>query len=270
MITADLRRLARENGLFFPPDPGAAEQSQLGGNIATNAGGPHAFKYGVTGAWVTGLEVVLAPGELVRVGGPIRKDVAGYDLKSPDDRLGGDARDRHRGLAQDDPRSRGGAAPRRASTRTRPPAVPRSKRCSRAASFQRRSSISTRDRSRRLGRAFPVELPNDASFMVLVEADGTGAEAAHIHEELTEALSEDAVVVHAPTATKEINALWRWRDGASIAVTAQRGGRSPRTSSFRSTGSAKRSTRRSRSGDGTTCQRAAGGTPATATCTRRS
>ena len=62
MITADLRRRARENGLFYPPDPGSAEQSQLGGNIATNAGGPHAFKYGVTGAWISGLEVVLAPG----------------------------------------------------------------------------------------------------------------------------------------------------------------------------------------------------------------
>jgi FAD/FMN-containing dehydrogenase len=54
--TADLRRVVRENGLFFPPDPGAAEQSQIGGNVATNAGGPHAFKYGVTGAWVTGIE----------------------------------------------------------------------------------------------------------------------------------------------------------------------------------------------------------------------
>ena len=80
--TAELRRVARESGLFFPPDPGAAEQSQIGGNVATNAGGPHTFKYGVTGAWVTGIEAVLAPGELVRVGGPIRKDVAGYDLKS--------------------------------------------------------------------------------------------------------------------------------------------------------------------------------------------
>ena len=66
--TADVARLARENGLFFPPDPGAAEQSQIGGNIATNAGGPHTFKYGVTGTWVTGLEVVLAPGELITVG----------------------------------------------------------------------------------------------------------------------------------------------------------------------------------------------------------
>jgi FAD/FMN-containing dehydrogenase len=80
--TADLRRLVRESGLLFPPDPGAAEDSQIGGNIATNAGGPHAFKYGVTGAWVSGLEVVVPPGELVAVGGPVRKDVAGFDLKS--------------------------------------------------------------------------------------------------------------------------------------------------------------------------------------------
>src|SRR5438094_2548191 len=80
--TAELRRIAREGGLLFAPDPGAAEQSQIGGNIATNAGGPHAFKYGVTGTWVTGLEVVVPPGELVQLGGPLRKDVAGYDLKS--------------------------------------------------------------------------------------------------------------------------------------------------------------------------------------------
>ncbi|MDX6539773.1 MAG: glycolate oxidase, partial [Gaiellales bacterium] len=79
--TGELRRIAREGGLLFAPDPGAAEQSQIGGNIATNAGGPHAFKYGVTGTWVTGLEVVVPPGDLVRLGGPLRKDVAGYDLK---------------------------------------------------------------------------------------------------------------------------------------------------------------------------------------------
>src|SRR2546429_8777890 len=80
--TADLRRTARENGLVFPPDPGAAEQSQIGGNIATDAGGAHAFKYGVTGAWVTGLEAVGPAGEGVSGGGAIRKDVAGSDLKS--------------------------------------------------------------------------------------------------------------------------------------------------------------------------------------------
>jgi FAD/FMN-containing dehydrogenase len=82
VTTATIARRARENGLLFPPDPGAAEQSQLGGNLATNAGGPHAFKYGVTGRWVTGVEAVLAGGELVSFGGPVRKDVAGYDLRA--------------------------------------------------------------------------------------------------------------------------------------------------------------------------------------------
>src|SRR5882672_3068624 len=75
VTTRTVQRLARENGLYFAPDPGAAEQSQIGGNIATNAGGPHCFKYGVTRAWVTGVEVVLAGGELVRFGGALRKDV---------------------------------------------------------------------------------------------------------------------------------------------------------------------------------------------------
>src|SRR3954462_1374071 len=80
MTTAEVRRRARENGLWLPLDPGAAEQSQIGGNAATNAGGPHAFKYGTARAWVTGLEAVLAPGELVETSGFARKDVASYDL----------------------------------------------------------------------------------------------------------------------------------------------------------------------------------------------
>jgi glycolate dehydrogenase FAD-linked subunit len=82
VTTATVARHARENGLLFGPDPGAAEQSQLGGNLATNAGGPHAFKYGVMGRWVTGIEAVIAPGELVSFGGSVRKDVAGLDLRS--------------------------------------------------------------------------------------------------------------------------------------------------------------------------------------------
>src|SRR2546423_259738 len=80
--TRDVQRLARENGLMFAPDPGASEQSQIGGNVVTNAGGPHALKYGATGSWVMGLEAVIAPGEVVTLGGWARKDVAGYDLKA--------------------------------------------------------------------------------------------------------------------------------------------------------------------------------------------
>jgi glycolate oxidase subunit GlcD len=224
VVTADLRRRARENGLFFPPDPGSAEQSQLGGNIATNAGGPHAFKYGVTGAWITGLEFVLAPGELVRVGGPIRKDVAGYDLKSlvigSEGTLGIvtaawvkmiPAPEAALPLAALYPDTETGCAA--IETIFASGIVPA------AIEYLDQGSIeATRG-------AFPIELPQNAAFMVLVDADGTADEAAHIHAELSEVLSEDALLVHAPTGTREISALWRWRDGASIAVTAQRGGK---------------------------------------------
>jgi FAD/FMN-containing dehydrogenase len=78
--TAHVARLARENGLMFAPDPGAAEQSRIGGNVATNAAGPHAFKYGATGDWVGGLQVALAPGELAELGSQTRKDASSYDL----------------------------------------------------------------------------------------------------------------------------------------------------------------------------------------------
>ncbi|HTP22033.1 MAG TPA: FAD-linked oxidase C-terminal domain-containing protein [Solirubrobacteraceae bacterium] len=224
MVTADLRRRARENGLLYPPDPGSHEQSQIGGNIATNAGGPHAFKYGVTGAWVTGLEFVLAPGELVRVGGPIRKDVAGYDLKSlmigSEGTLGVvtaawvkmiPAPEAALPLAALYPDTETGCAAIEAvfASGVVPAAI----------EYLDEGSIeATRG-------AFPAELPGDARFMVIVDADGTETEAAHIHAELNEVLTEDALLVHAPTDLKEINALWRWRDGASIAVTAQRGGK---------------------------------------------
>ena len=82
LSTANVGRLARESGLLFARNPGAAEQSQIGGYGATNAGGTRAFKHGVTGRWVTGLEVVVAPGELVRLGGATGQDVAGDDLRS--------------------------------------------------------------------------------------------------------------------------------------------------------------------------------------------
>jgi glycolate oxidase subunit GlcD len=224
MITADLRRRARENGLFYPPDPGSAEQSQLGGNIATNAGGPHAFKYGVTGAWISGLEVVLAPGELIRIGGPIRKDVAGYDLKSlligsegtlgivtaawvklipaPDATLPLAAvyEDTQTGCAAIEQAFASGVIPA-------------------ALEYLDAGAV------RATKGAFPITIPDEAGFMVIADADGSAEEAARIHAELKDVLAEDALLVHAPTEQKQINALWRWRDGASHAVSAQRGGK---------------------------------------------
>jgi glycolate oxidase len=71
---------ARNRRLFYPPDPASLKNSSIGGNIATNAGGPRCLKYGVTRHYVLGLEVVLADGTIVRVGGRTHKNKTGFDL----------------------------------------------------------------------------------------------------------------------------------------------------------------------------------------------
>jgi glycolate oxidase len=80
VVNSSLSRAVLDKGLFYPPDPSSWEMSTIGGNIATNAGGLCCVKYGVTGDFVRGLEVVLASGEVVRTGHRSVKGVAGYDL----------------------------------------------------------------------------------------------------------------------------------------------------------------------------------------------
>lgn len=80
VVNAVLARKVAEYGLCYPPDPGSWESSTIGGNVATNAGGMCCVKYGVTGQYVLGLEVVLASGEVLRTGRRTAKGVAGYDL----------------------------------------------------------------------------------------------------------------------------------------------------------------------------------------------
>jgi glycolate oxidase subunit GlcD len=223
VTTANVRRVAREGGLLFAPDPGAAEQSHIGGNIATNAGGPHAYKYGVTGAWVLGLEVVVAPGELVRLGGPVRKDVAGYDLKhllvGSEGTLGvitsawlrlTPAPEAAWPVVGFFDGVRAGAA---AIERVVGSGLP-------AAALEYLDS----ETMRYAGPTFPGEVPAGA-FGVLAEADGSHDEAARIRKDLLEVLGEDALELYAPQTAQEIAALWRWRDGLALVVDAQRGGK---------------------------------------------
>ena len=80
VITARLRERVREEGLFYPPDPGSVEMCTIGGNVSTNAGGMCCVKYGVTADFVIGLQVVLADGRVMRTGRRTVKGVAGYDL----------------------------------------------------------------------------------------------------------------------------------------------------------------------------------------------
>ena len=80
VITGDLQDAVERVGLFYPPDPASLRRSALGGNVAECAGGPRAFKYGVTRQYVLGLEAVLPTGEVLRTGGKVVKNVVGYDL----------------------------------------------------------------------------------------------------------------------------------------------------------------------------------------------
>ena len=80
VITADLQNAARKKRLFYPPDPASMKDCSIGGNIATNAGGPRCLKYGVTRQYVLGLEVVLADGRVLRTGGRTHKNKTGFDL----------------------------------------------------------------------------------------------------------------------------------------------------------------------------------------------
>ncbi|MFN8160827.1 MAG: FAD-linked oxidase C-terminal domain-containing protein [Solirubrobacterales bacterium] len=222
--TARLARVARESGLLFPPDPGASEQSTVGGNIATNAGGPHAFKYGTTGAWVTGLEVVIPPGEVIRLGGPIRKDVSGYDLRhllvgsegtlgivtsawlrlvpAPESVLGVAAF--YESL--DDGCAAVGGVLEAGITAA-------------ALEFLDSGALALS-----LG-SFPAEAPEEAGFLVLAEADGSAGEAERIAAELAATLGEGAAGVHRFSGAAASRELWRWRDGVPLAVAAKRGGK---------------------------------------------
>jgi glycolate oxidase subunit GlcD len=221
--TAELRRIVRGSGLWFPPDPGAAEQSHVGGNVATNAGGPHAFKYGTTRVWVTGVEAVIPPGEIVTAGGPVRKDVAGYDLvgllAGSEGTLGiitavwlrlipsveaalpiaGLFAGVDAGCAAVEALMGSGVVPA----------------CIEYVDEQALAAT---------GRDFPGGPPG-AGFLVVAEADGSEAEAASGREALHDALAEAGATWIATPDGDEVAALWRWRDSISPRVTAVRGGK---------------------------------------------
>ena len=80
VVTGVLQEAVDRVGLFYPPDPSSLKECTVGGNIAENAGGPRAYKYGVTRQYVLGLEAVLPGGEVIRTGGRTVKNVVGYDL----------------------------------------------------------------------------------------------------------------------------------------------------------------------------------------------
>jgi glycolate oxidase len=80
VVTGELQAAVHARKLFYPPDPASLHDCSIGGNVATNAGGPRCLKYGVTRHYIIGLEVVLASGEVLRTGGRVHKNKTGFDL----------------------------------------------------------------------------------------------------------------------------------------------------------------------------------------------
>jgi glycolate oxidase len=80
VVNMDFQKELAKYGLYYPPDPGSMAVTTMGGNVAENAGGPRAVKYGVTKDYLLGMEVVLASGQVLRTGGKTIKNVTGYNL----------------------------------------------------------------------------------------------------------------------------------------------------------------------------------------------
>lgn len=220
LSTAHVHRLACENGLLFPPDPGAAEQSQIGGNVATNAGGPHAFKYGATRDWVTGIEAVVAGGEIVRLGGACRKDVGGYDL---------------RGLLI------GAEGTLGVITAVHLRLTPAPEQAVVLVAFfesQARGCEAVLDvlgsgllaaaldfldgaTLRAAARTYPGQVPSAATFALLIEVDGSVAQAQADRDELLDTLGPICLAVQEPAPDE----LWRWRDAINPLVATIEGGK---------------------------------------------
>ena len=152
LLNAEVKAAAAEHGLWYPPDPSSFEICSIGGNIATNAGGLCCVKYGVTTDYVLGMEVVLADGTAVRLGGPRLKDVAGLSLTKlfvgSEGTLGVITEITLRLIPAQPPQSDGG---RDVLDRCRPPPTPSSRsprRCGRRCSSSWTAPRSTPSRTR--------------------------------------------------------------------------------------------------------------------------
>jgi FAD/FMN-containing dehydrogenase len=223
LTTRRLHGAAAGEGLWFAPNPGAAEQSQLGGNIATNAGGPRSFRHGTVRSFVTGVELVLSSGEVLVAGGAARKNVEALDLT---------------GLACGSEGTLGVITAAWLRLLPRPevilPAI--------AVYPDRRAGVAALEAVMACGclptalefvddRAFAAAAatyPRHAapgSFAVIAESAGPAAIARAERGILVEALRPGATAVDAPDSPGEQRALESWRDGVSPAVVAVRGGK---------------------------------------------
>lgn len=224
VTTAEVQRRSLEAGLFFAPNPGSQESSQIGGNVATNAGGPRSLRFGSVRSWVSGLEVVTPDGEVVRLGHGVRKDVETLDLLGLFTGSEGAL-----GVITDVTLKLQPAPERFLPTLAVYPDRETGLQALRYAMASGVVPVALEylDEGALLAATgrFPGGLPDGARFAVIAETCGTEEVARLESATLAEALGEDALAVRTPQERGEVERLWAWRSGVSLAVVARRGGK---------------------------------------------
>lgn len=219
VLTGDFARAVRGVGLFYPPDPASLDYCTIGGNIATNAGGPHCLKYGVTRSYVLGLEVVLMDGTVLQLGGDTHKNKTGFDLLGlfvgSEGMLGIVTRATLRLLPL--PRARRALAAHFATIESAANAIGEVLRAGLLPCALEVADAATL----RYFRAAQGLSPQEAGAYLFVEVDGlpqsVGAEAQLLREILSAAGALDC---HEATTEAQVEELWQTRRSFSTALSA--------------------------------------------------
>ena len=218
VVTQDLKERVAEEGLFYPVDPQSQEICTIGGNLAENAGGPRAVKYGVTRQYVLGLEVVLPNGKIVRLGARTIKSVVGYDLVSlmvgSEGTLGIITEATLRLLPQ--PKATSTLLVNFDSMQLAAEAVGR---LIRAAIGPSALEFIDQESIRAVSAYQPMGLPVDAEAVLIVELDGSPDDVDVRSAQALELLqSMGALTVERATSDKEAQQLWKARRSVGPAL----------------------------------------------------
>ena len=220
VITARLHAAVEKKGLFYPPDPASMNVSTIGGNIAENAGGMRAVKYGVTRDYVMGLEVVLPSGQVVNTGSRCIKDVVGYDLTNLFVGSEGTLGVITRAIVKLIPfpearRTMTAAFPSLAQAAAAVPAIIRSRVVPATLEFMDRHCIRAVDQYLKVG------LPETAEAFLLIEVDGFASELSAALDKLM-AICRDkgAMDIRVAADENERRRLWKIRRSISAATSS--------------------------------------------------
>jgi FAD/FMN-containing dehydrogenase len=223
MPVGELQRLAADNGLYYPVDWAAADSSQLGGSIATNAGGIRVLRYGMTRDWVRGLTVVTGTGEVLELNRGLAKNNTGLDLRHlmiGSEGVLGIITEATVGLTQPPPEQSvlllgftglEGIMPSFAELRSR-------LTLSAFEFFDRRSVEHVADQT---GETFPLD--DGCPFYAVVEFDDPEQSSQDEALAVFESLMESGQVADGTLSQSGAQAaeLWRWREAISEAISVQ-------------------------------------------------